>query len=60
MSNMRYIYVVDEDAKKYFTSKGYQIFKKQDNGIWIFINKDINTFEFSGNDGVVYSNSVTF
>lgn len=55
---MRYIYTKDEDAIKALEAQGYQLIKKQDNGICIYLNK-LNDLSFS-NTKVVYSNTLSF
>ncbi len=58
---MRFIYVMDEKAKKKMLRHGYALIKEdKENSIWIFENKDVMNFELDVDVPYVLSNVLTF
>lgn len=60
-SDMHFIYVMDEKAKKELLRKGFKLIRENEkDSIWIFENKDITCFEIDVECPHVLSDVLTF
>lgn len=57
----KFIYVFTKEAMKDLKKKGYELLREDEkNQIWIFVNKDPDSLEFTTDYQCVLSNTLSF